>query len=73
MSRFTNEQCQQVFHLAQMSVLAMTARSFAATEFETEPGIAKVRISVLRTKSPELHCEVEFLSETGIALGAMVL
>jgi hypothetical protein len=71
----THEQSQQVFHLAQMAILAMCARSFASAEFATSPEVASVQFVLSRTESinEEKPFEVQFIDRASNVLGAMSL
>ena len=70
----THEQTQQVFHLAQMGILAMCARGFSADEFSSTPEIESIRVIVSRPARGEVAAvDVEFVNNTGFAIGAMSL
>lgn len=63
----------QVGHIARLAILAMCARGVAASEFESSPEVGEVRITVTRSGTPELACDVEFLGSHAIPLGGMSL
>ncbi len=66
------DQVQQVQHIACLAVLAMCARSVAATEFETSPEVGQVRITVCRPDGAEVAgVDVEFVNANGFPLGGM--
>lgn len=74
MQGLTLEQLQQVHHIARLAVLALCARGVAADEFDTNPEIESVRITVHRPGGAEVAgVDVEYVGNHQIPLGGMSL
>ena len=67
------EQQQQVHHIACMAVLAMCARGVASAEFEENPEVGSVQITVTRADGSEHSVDVEFQNVNGVPLGGLSL
>lgn len=62
------------FHVARLAFLAMSARSVASSEFENDPEIHQVVLSVSRCGHEfQSSVDVEFRNGSGMALGGMSL
>jgi len=77
MSKFTNDDMQQIHHVARLAVLAMCARGVAAAEFEN-PEIQTVQITVFRSESggpflAELPVELEVFGASDVPMGGVGL
>lgn len=55
------------------ALIGMTARAFAAAEFDDSPEITEVRISVHRSIDHQAQIDVELLGRGGMAMGGMAL
>lgn len=65
---------ESTFHVARLAFLAMSARSVAGAEFDSDPEIHQVVFSVVRCSHDiQPSIDIEFRSRTGLALGGMAL
>ena len=64
---------EEIFHVARLAFLAMSARSFAASEFETSDDLQAVRFTVARVPVGESTIDVEFLGSHALPIGGMSL
>ena len=68
------DQSQQVHHIAQLALLAMCARGLAASEFDTNPEVIELRLTVRRPVGTELQSvDLEYIGTHDIPLGGMTI
>lgn len=65
---------EQMHHIARLAFLAMAARAVAASEFEGNPEVYAVTITVSRADSePYPALDLAFVGQGGLPLGGMSL
>lgn len=65
---------ESVHHVARLAFLAMAARAVAAGEFENDPEIHTVAITVSRSDSePQSSIDVTFNASNGMPIGGLSL
>lgn len=69
---FDFDQVQQIHHMARLAVLAMSARGVCASEFEENPEVQKVVVTVTRSNVPgDLPVDFEFFGSDPFPIGGM--
>lgn len=63
----------QVEHVARMAVLAMCARGVAQTEFDAQPEISRMVLTVTDLADPVPRLEIEYFGQSSIPLGGVAL
>jgi hypothetical protein len=63
----------QIEHVSRMAVLAMCARGVAQTEFDAQPEISRVVISVTDLANPVPTVDVEYFGSSPVPLGGVSL
>lgn len=72
MSGLSLEQSEQVYHLAQLAFLGISARAVAAAEFESSPEVGEIRIAIARpTRGGQTSVDIEIVNTSGIPVGGM--
>lgn len=63
----------QIEHVSRMAVLAMCARGVAQTEFDAQPQISRMVLTVTDLASPVPTLEIEYFGQSPVPLGGVSL